>query len=196
MASLAAFEADENRRRFGEIRETLPEMVRPLVTHYLGLFRAGDRGLSFPRAVRLMTDLAGLLSTGTIDWDGRQARPIYPDQWARAIEIVLGRRPANLANHNYLRHVAWDLVEKDEREEIRRSDSGSKPAPRSKADEDRSGGHNDDPNRRMAPRPAPYADTTMSQEQIEKNKARARELREKLAASSTMGPPTTRGGDD
>ena len=52
-----------------------------------------------------------MIDAGSVQWDGREARPAPPQLWAQAMNAVLERRPTALNNHNYLRHVAWQLAE-------------------------------------------------------------------------------------
>ena len=97
--------------------------MRDRVLPYLGLFRraggrggetsaCGSRGLAWPRALRILTDLAALVGSETVHWEGGEDRPCPPHLWAAALDAVLERRPKALENHNYLRRVAWELAEK------------------------------------------------------------------------------------
>lgn len=87
-----------------------PNEVRSLVLPYLGLFRTGKSGLTWPRAYRLAADLLNLVEKGSIAWDGAEERPAPPILWQQAIDAVMLRRPKALANHNYLRHTAWEMA--------------------------------------------------------------------------------------
>lgn len=109
IASAEAWHNETTVRQFLSRLEGLPGPVRDRALPYLGLFRAGVKnGLSWPRALRIMTGLAALVEPGTVQWEGGESRPSPPLCWADALDTVLARRPKNLENHNYLRRVAWE----------------------------------------------------------------------------------------
>lgn len=120
--SAEAWQNDVTVRQCLATLERLPGRVRDLALPYLGLFRraggrageksaCGSRGLAWPRALRLLTDLAALVEPGTVHWEGGEERPCPPHVWAAAMDAVLARRPRALDNHNYLRRVAWEMAE-------------------------------------------------------------------------------------
>ncbi|MCE5242484.1 MAG: hypothetical protein ABFD98_15715 [Syntrophobacteraceae bacterium] len=86
----------------------LPGQVASRTPAYLGLFRKGERGLSWPRALKIAAELRQLVSAGTVRWEGGEERPAPPDLWAEALDKVLARRPDALDNHNYLRRIVWE----------------------------------------------------------------------------------------
>ncbi len=109
-ASVEAWENDRAARHALDLVTRLPGMVQSRVLPYLGLFRQGDRGLAWSRALRLLQDLRDMVDAGTVRWEGGECRPCPPQVWAAALDAVLARRPKGLKNHNYLRHVAWEMA--------------------------------------------------------------------------------------
>lgn len=141
--SAEAWQNDVTVRQFLAALEKLPGRVRDLALPYLGLFRraggregsaCGSRGLAWPRALRLLLDLAALVDPGTVHWEGGEERPAPPYLWADALDAVLARRPKALENHNYLRRVAWEMAERlagqaeRAREDARRQADGGRKA--------------------------------------------------------------------
>jgi hypothetical protein len=110
IASLEAWSNDAAWRKFAELLVKLPGTVQERALPYLGLFRQGDRGLTPRRAVKLIGDLMALVDPGTVHWDGGETRPASAALWAAALDATLARRPQGLTNHNYLRHVAWEMA--------------------------------------------------------------------------------------
>ncbi len=115
VASLEAWVKDVHVRRFFSIYVQFPVGIQERLPDYLGLFRSVKTGdhpaaLSWRRAVRILEQLKELIGAGTVQWDRGEVRPAPPQLWAEAIERVLERRPRGLKNHNYLRHVAWELA--------------------------------------------------------------------------------------
>ncbi len=117
--SLEAAENDASVRQFNAVLCRLPHHVQHHTARYLGLFRRGDRGLAWPRALRLITELQDLVAPGTVHVDGGETRPAPAQLWAEAMEETLGAGVKELKNHNYLRKVVWararELVAKHER---------------------------------------------------------------------------------
>lgn len=121
--SAEAWQNDATVRQFIGALERLPDRVRDRALPYLGLFRrAGGRdagasacwskGLAWPRALRILSDLGDMVGSGSVHWEGGEERPCPPHLWAAALDVVLDRRPKALENNNYLRRVAWELAEK------------------------------------------------------------------------------------
>ncbi len=108
--SLEAWRNDPAWRQFAEALVKLPGPVQSRVLPYLGLFRKGERGLTAMRALKILDELVNLVKPGTIRWEGGEERPAPPTLWAEALDVVLDRRPQALKNHNYLRHVAWEMA--------------------------------------------------------------------------------------
>lgn len=112
IASAEAWQNETTVRQFLGVLEKLPGVVRDRALPYLGLFRSGRKtGLSWPRALRVLSGLVDLVEPGTVHWDGGETRPCPPAVWAAALDALLARRPTDLENHNYLRRVAWDKAE-------------------------------------------------------------------------------------
>lgn len=78
IASLEALTNDPATRQVLDIMSKLPQPVASRTPAYLGLFRRGSRGLSWPRALRLITDFHALVVTGTVHWPGGEERPAPP----------------------------------------------------------------------------------------------------------------------
>lgn len=108
IASMEAWANDANWRAFAEALTKLPKDIEVRALPYLGLFRKGERGLTPPRARKLLAELLDLVASGTVRWDAGEERPAPTEVWARAMDAVLARRPQGLDNHNYLRRVAWE----------------------------------------------------------------------------------------
>ena len=85
-----------------------PVLIRTLP--YLGLFRQGGKALPWRRALTLAKSLRDLTEQETVHWQGGETRPATPDLWGRAMEATLAGNPKGLKNHNYLRHVAWEMA--------------------------------------------------------------------------------------
>jgi len=110
IASAEAWENDAAARQALDVVVRLPGVVQSRVLPYLGLFRQGARGLTWSRALKLLQQLRHLVDAGTVRWEGGELRPCPPTVWAAALDAVLARRPKGLKNHNYLRHVAWEMA--------------------------------------------------------------------------------------
>lgn len=110
IASLEAWQNDDNWRIFSMLLVKLPKPVEERTLPYLGLFRKGDRGLTPPKARKLLAALFDLVAPGIVQWESSEERPCPPGTWAEAMDATLARRPKALSNHNYLRHVAWELA--------------------------------------------------------------------------------------
>jgi hypothetical protein len=113
-------------RNFFEAALRLPPSVQIRTLHYLGLFRQGEKALPWRRALTLVRSLKDLTEPEMVHWQGGEERPVTPEIWGRAMEATLATGPKGLKNHNYLRHVAWEMAaelaakaEKD-REEARK----------------------------------------------------------------------------
>ncbi len=133
MASAEAWGNDAAARQFIDGLTRLSGPVQLRVLPYLGLFRQGGRGLTWSRAQKLLDGLAQLTLTGMVQWEGGEERPAPPMLWAEALDAVLARRPKALTNHNYLRHVAWEMavgaagqVEREREDKKRRTEDGGR----------------------------------------------------------------------
>lgn len=119
IASLEAWEADAHVRQTAATVARIPAPVTGRAFGYIALFRprGGTRGLSWARAKKLAGELLNMVSAGFIEWDGRPARPCPPRIWAEAVDTMLGRGNLRLPmeNHNYLRSIAYDLADQEDR---------------------------------------------------------------------------------
>jgi len=109
MASAEAWTNDTAVRYFFEALVQLPPPVLRRALPYLGLFRQGTKALPWRRALVLVRNLKELVETGSIHWQGGETRPIDGETWGRAMEATVASGPKGLKNHNYLRHVAWEM---------------------------------------------------------------------------------------
>jgi hypothetical protein len=111
VASGEAWMNDSIIRNFFEVALKLPAAVQIRTLHYLGLFRQGLKALPWRRALTLAKTLLDLTDQDTVHWQGGETRPITPEIWGKAMEATITSNPKGLKNHNYLRHVAWEMSE-------------------------------------------------------------------------------------
>jgi hypothetical protein len=110
VASAEAWMNDSIIRNFFEAALKLPSAVQIRTLHYLGLFRQGEKALPWRRALTLVRSLKDLTEPDTVHWQGGEERPVTSEIWGRAMEATLASGPKGLKNHNYLRHVAWEMA--------------------------------------------------------------------------------------
>lgn len=93
----------------------LPKPVAHASLHYLSLFRpVSGRALTPSKAQRVLAELKELVDRGIVQVPGKVARPCTAAIWASAIEQMNDRGPRlklPIANHNYLRQVAWSIAD-------------------------------------------------------------------------------------
>ncbi len=105
--SLEGWENDAAVRQFNGVLGELPYQVREQAARYLGLFRVGERGLSWKRALRIVGELRDLVGKGTVHWEGGETRPAPADLWAEVMCEMCEKGKRELDGHNYLRKVVW-----------------------------------------------------------------------------------------
>ena len=110
VASAEAWMNDAMVRNFLEAVIKLSGAVQIRTLHYLGLFRQGGKALPWRRALTLAKSLLELTGKDTVHWQGGETRPITPEIWGQAMEATITSSPRGLKNHNYLRHVAWEMA--------------------------------------------------------------------------------------
>lgn len=93
-----------------EVVIQLPSPVLRQSLAYLGLFRQGTKALPWRRALIVARSLKELVETGSVHWQCGETRPCTAEIWGKAIEATLASCPKGLKNHNYLRHVAWEMA--------------------------------------------------------------------------------------
>ncbi len=96
----------------------LPGSLPKAALGYLGLFRPGERGLSWPKAQRIVGELVPMVGCGYVSVHGKVDRDCGPATWASAMEQMVEQRSRlrlPMKNHNYLRQVAWDLADDADR---------------------------------------------------------------------------------
>jgi hypothetical protein len=107
-------------RQFNALMGELPWQVREQAARYLGLFRVGERGLSWKRALRILQELKELTNLGTVHWEGGETRPAPAGLWAEVMCEMCEKGKRELDSHNYLRKVVWTrarpLAVKEEQE--------------------------------------------------------------------------------
>jgi hypothetical protein len=109
-ASLEAWRNDPTIRYF---QERLIQLPGPVLAHslaYLGLFRQPGKALPWRRALTIITSLKDLVEAESVHWQGGETRPITAAIWGQAVEATIAAGPKGLKNHNYLRHVAWEMA--------------------------------------------------------------------------------------
>jgi len=118
IASAEAWENDTNSRHANAAMLDLPAPLHRYIKSYLSLFRPQSSALNWAKAHRLTEELLKLVATGNVQVQGKVSRPCPPRIWALAIEQMIERRQQlqrPLKNHNYLRHIAWSLADKEDR---------------------------------------------------------------------------------
>jgi hypothetical protein len=89
------------------------------ILNYLALFRpvGTGRALQWRRALGLISDLAALVSTGSVQCGRAVARPCPPSVWGQAIAKMIANPPKQLPmkNHNYLVAVAYEIADERDR---------------------------------------------------------------------------------
>jgi hypothetical protein len=109
-ASAEAWTNDTAIRYTFEALVQLPGPVLRQSLAYLGLFRQGTKALPWRRALLIARSLKELVETQTVYWQGGETRPCTGEIWGKALEATLASGPKGLKNHNYLRHVAWEMA--------------------------------------------------------------------------------------
>ncbi len=107
IASLEAWENDAAMRQFFSVLTALPPRIQQIAPRYLGLFRKGERGLAWKRALRLIQELQELVALGTVHWEGGETRPTSAELWASVMEEMIYRGLKELDGHNYLIKTVW-----------------------------------------------------------------------------------------
>lgn len=138
IASAEAWTNDTAIRYFFEVLAKLPSPVLRQSLSYFGLFRQGTRALPWKRALVVAGSLKDLVEAGTVHWQGGETRPCNAETWGKAMEATIATGPKGLKNHNYLRHVAWEMAaelaakmeaEREAARRRRRSEEEDQPAP-------------------------------------------------------------------
>lgn len=97
----------------------LPQPLPRVAVDYLGLFRPGERGLSWKKALRIAGEIGELVRVGYVSVPGQVDRNCSASVWARGMEQMAEQRSAlrlPMKNHNYLKRVVWDLANHVDRE--------------------------------------------------------------------------------
>lgn len=115
VAPLEWFLTDAKHKECLKVAAKLPAELADQIMGYLSLFRpASGRVVTAGKALRLLTELAGLVASGHVQVQGKPARTCPPRIWAAAMSQMVERRERisrPLPNHNYLRQVAWQLAD-------------------------------------------------------------------------------------
>jgi hypothetical protein len=124
--SIEVFLSDPKWKEVLSTFKRLPSQVQGYTFEYLALFRPNDRSLTAKRTQTLLSGLADLVCDGSVRWDSGELRPADARLWAEAMAALIERRPKNLTNHNYLRHVAWDRAKGLAAEAERRNEGAAR----------------------------------------------------------------------
>ena len=115
VAPLEWFLADGKYKHCLSVMATIPREVAPVTVRYLGLFRpASGRAMSPDKTVRILGEIAALVTAGHVQVKGKVARPCPARIWAEAMEQMLAQRDAldlPMASHGYLLKVAYGLAD-------------------------------------------------------------------------------------
>ncbi len=107
MHSLEALTNDPVARQVLDVLSKLPGQIANRTPAYMALFRNGKNGLSWSRALRIITQVQDLVSTGTVRFKKNEERPAPVSLWAEAMDITIEARPDAPKDHQYLIKVAW-----------------------------------------------------------------------------------------
>lgn len=115
-AEIEAFFVDDDGRRLAAVSAELPPECGRAVLAYLRLFKPPKTGLRTARAVKLAREVVTLIAAGTVCKDERSGvrRPASPSMWAQGIEQMLAQRDRlslPLESHGYLRAVVYGLAD-------------------------------------------------------------------------------------
>jgi len=108
VASLEAWLSDPDWREMIEFLPSIPGQIQRRAISYLALWRKNGKALNPAKALKILKGLNELVSEGTVHWEHGETRPAPLELWAEALDATIESRPSGLANHNYLRHVAWE----------------------------------------------------------------------------------------
>ncbi|MHC1726522.1 MAG: hypothetical protein AB9866_11010 [Syntrophobacteraceae bacterium] len=109
-ASLEAWKNDRDWRELLALVPAVPAALQSRAISYLGLFRKAGKALKPSKALKILGELRDLTASGKVQWENGEVRPAPVELWIQALDAVLDRNPKELANHNYLRHTAWDMA--------------------------------------------------------------------------------------
>ncbi|HEY0915716.1 MAG TPA: hypothetical protein VGE33_11960 [Thermomonas sp.] len=113
---IEAFFVDDDGKRLAAVVAELPAECGRAVLAYLRLFKPPKTGLRTARAVKLAREVVALVAAGTVCKDERSGvrRPALPSMWAQGIEQMLAQRDRlslPLESHGYLRAVVYGLAD-------------------------------------------------------------------------------------
>lgn len=117
VCSLEAWFNDQAFRAMVVAAAEAAEIAGARVVRYVGLFRPKTRSLSPDKAAKLFSEIRDLAKTRELNWDRKGLRRISPAIWGEAIDRMLANPPSGLplANHNYLRAIAWAMADEADR---------------------------------------------------------------------------------
>lgn len=103
-------------KRLGAVLADMEPALARAAMSYLRLFKPPKTALRLPRAVKLLQEVAALVSDGTVCRDERSGvrRPAPPAIWIAGIDQMLhqaDRLTLPLTGHGYLRQVAFGLAD-------------------------------------------------------------------------------------
>lgn len=103
----------------------MPAIMADDCIKYLAMFRPLKSRLSKAKGIKLLEEMQQLVTSPHVQWKTMPARPNRPDFWAAALKQLFDRKlQLPLSSHGYLRSIAYDLADKEDREnEYRRNRS-------------------------------------------------------------------------
>lgn len=107
----------------------LPREVSRRCLNYLALFRLNTgRGLTWGKALRVLSELRDLVLQAHIQWERNVARPNSAIAWGRALETVIERPPKQLplTSHGYLRRIAYGFADEMDKEREKAENSAER----------------------------------------------------------------------
>lgn len=112
---LAALVADADARRFVALLATLPAGLHQPALRYLQLFRAPQRALSWSRGLKVLGELAPMISDGVVRRDGI-AVGATPETWAAGMLECADRTWARLplSSNGYLLEVVMTAAQRSQ----------------------------------------------------------------------------------
>jgi len=116
--SAEAFVNDEQARRFLDLLVGMDASIQRALLHYIAFFRPeSGKGLRWTRAVNLLEELKKLIEAEYIEWDKKKPIKNNVRYWALALDKMIDSPPKRLPlkNHNYLRVIAYEIAEEEDR---------------------------------------------------------------------------------
>ena len=117
-AGMDAWQNDAHVRQFIRVVAEMPMEISLRAVGYIALFRpTGGRGLSWQKALRLVSELDEMGKRDRLTWKRQPPRPVSPRTWGQALEKILAQPPKGLPleSHGYLQAIAYGLADEADR---------------------------------------------------------------------------------